>query len=94
MSIAKVISSLKLGISDMKPTSFGSAAITLPNKYKTNDLVRSPELRKLGIDAFIPRHNTEKIGLIRGIPIDVDVFDIIKESTSPNIRANRLNRRA
>ena len=44
----------------MKPKSFGSAAITLPNKDKANDLVRFAELRKLVIDAFIPRHNTEK----------------------------------
>ena len=82
MLIAKAVSSLKLGASEMKPRSFGSAAITLPNKDKANDLVRSAQLRGMGIEAFIHRHNTEKIGLIKGIPTDVDVSVIINESTS------------
>ena len=95
MLIAKAVSSLKLGASDMKPRSFGSAAITLPNKDKANDLVRSAQLRGMGIEAFIHRHNTEKIGLIKGIPTDVDVSVIINESISPCkiLKAIRLNRR-
>ena len=31
----------------------------------------SSELRKMGMDTFIPRYNIEKIGLIKGIPTDV-----------------------
>ena len=96
MLIAKAVSSLKLGASEMKPRSFGSTAITFPNKDKANDLVRSEQLRGIGIEAFIPRHNTEKIGLIKGIPTDVDVSVIINESISPCkiLKAIRLNRRA
>ena len=37
----------------------------------------------MGIDAFIPRHCIEKIGLIKGIPTDVDIHEIINKSISP-----------
>ena len=81
MLIAKAISSLKLEASDMKPSPLEVQRSRF--QTKTRPTVHSAELRKLGIDAFIPRHNTEKIRLITSIPTDVDLSDIIKESTSP-----------
>lgn len=96
MFIAKTISSLKAGATNMSPRSFGCAEITFPNKDYANAFVSSEEVGKRGLQAFIPRHRLEKTGLIKGVPTDVDVTEIINESISPCkiTKATRLNRKA
>ena len=89
MFIAKTISSLKAGATNMSPRSFGCAEITFPNKDYANAFVSSEEVGKRGLQAFIPRHRLEKTGLI-------NVTEIINESISPCkiTKATRLNRKA
>lgn len=95
MHIAKTVYSLKVGATDMKPRTLGGAELKFCNKELANDFVRSIEVKEHGILAFIPRYRTEKIGLIKGIPTDVSLEEIIYELESPCriLKANRLNRK-
>lgn len=96
MFIARIISSLKAGVSTISARSFSCAEISFPNRDYANVFVSSEELDKRGLQAHIPRHKLEKTRLIRGIPTDVDIlFGIINESVSSCkiTKAMRLNKK-
>lgn len=86
------------GIVDGSIKNIGRNKISLAfhSANSANSFIESSSLTNNGYRAFVPTYNVTRLGLVRGIPIDMSPEDIIKEvrvpqNCGPIIKARRLN---
>lgn len=86
------------GIVDGSIKSIGRNRITLNfhSSADANKFLQSPSLPNSNFKAFVPSFNITRLGVVRGIPVDMSPEDIIKEvnvpvDCGPIIKARRLN---
>ncbi|XP_054001667.1 uncharacterized protein LOC128888634 [Hylaeus anthracinus] len=81
---------------DMKARGNGAAELKFLNKDQANSFIQKMNHEKGYLSAFIPSYGTKKKGLIRDIPLDVTMDEIIHNSDSAAkiINTVRLNKKS
>ncbi|XP_029053727.1 uncharacterized protein LOC114881190 [Osmia bicornis bicornis] len=93
--IVKAVNLMNAGVSEIKPRSIGTAELKFPSKESANTFVQSMKAEKSDLEAFIPYYRTEKRGLVKEIPSNASMEEIVHKSESPAkiVNAIRLNRK-
>ena len=83
-SLARILVKLDFKHSTLTKLGRSQFIAGFKNYKDANDLARDQRLNRQGLEAFIPRYKLVRKGVIRGIPRDVDVKEIVESINKDN----------
>ena len=91
-----LIHSYRNDIVDIKQSGRAKVTVTLNSAAKANKLVKDPILPGKNLSAFIPKQCATRLGIVKGVPLDLDENEISThaESKYKILEAKRFSRKS